>query len=69
MATFIVSFIFFATSAVILMLVQRLRGAPLPVGCTPENCCQVAGNDTACSKVVDKRLPPAESEHELAREA
>ena len=67
MATFIVSFIFFATSVVLLMLVQRLRKAPLPVGCTPENCCQVAGNDSACSKAVDNRTTPVE--HELARDA
>jgi hypothetical protein len=59
MATFIVSFIFFATSVVILMLVQRLRKAPLPVGCTPENCCQVVGNDTACAKIPGPGQPLA----------
>ena len=69
MSTFVISFIFFATSALLLMLVQRLRKAPLPVGCTPENCCQVAGNNAACAKSSTNPSPPVGPEHPLAKDA
>ncbi len=68
MVTFVISFIFFATNALLLMLMQRLRKAPLPAGCTPENCCRVAGNFTACAKVSADHSPPTGSGHDLAKE-
>jgi hypothetical protein len=42
MEIFIVSFIVFGVSALVLVGVQRLRRGPLPVGCTPESgrCCR-----------------------------
>lgn len=41
MAVLLVSALVFTASALVLALVQRLRGAPLPAGCTPRDgqCC------------------------------
>lgn len=43
METFIVSFLIFSASVLLLLLGQWLRRAPMPTGCTPDNgeCCRI----------------------------
>lgn len=51
MATFIVSFVIFASAAALLLLGQRLRRGPLPVGCTPGSaeCCMSDDPTRGCA--------------------
>ena len=51
MAVFVVSFVIFVVSALVLAFAQWLRKAPLPVGCAPENgvCCRAGGYNADAS--------------------
>ncbi len=61
---FLVSLIVISVSVAVLALAQRVRGAPLPVGCRPEGCAGAA--DGVCCGAVSGCVPsPADAAAQL----